>query len=246
LWGPSWNIFWFELARVVSRHKDLGRSHSVIRGHIAAHSLSSMAGGHVEKRNVGPNENYPLFQKHDAGCNVDSSSILHIRSLPLLRSRCKNTCLFKEGYSWIRGALQYSRKFLQVLICNENLVFLNKILHANQHILVFVWLLLALINVSLIVVERQLKESSKYQSIERNATRKYYPTQVKVKQKGTHSKMSKTWIMYQHEFHFRHKIQFAKPFFRDPKLFIKTASSISCCCSRPEWTCTHKNTMKDE
>jgi hypothetical protein len=193
LWGPSWNIFWFELGRVVSRHKDLGRSHGVIRGQVAAHSLSSMEGRHFEKCNVGPNENYPLFQKHNAGCNVDSSSILHMRSFQLLRSRCKNTCLFKEGYSWIRGVLQYSRKFLQVLICNENLVFLNKIFRANQHILVFVaphipWLLLALVNVSHIVVERQLKESSKYQSIERNATRKYCPAQVKVKQKGTHSK----------------------------------------------------------
>ncbi len=84
-------------------------------------------------------------------------------------------------------------------------------------------------------VERQLKQSSKYQSIERKATRKYCPAQLKVKQKGTHSKMSKTWIMYQHEFHFRCKIQCTKTDFWDPKLFINTASSISCCCSWPEW-----------
>jgi hypothetical protein len=72
------------------------------------------------------------------------------------------------------------------------------------------WLLLALINVSHIDVERQLNESAKYQSIERNATRKYCRAQSKVKQNGTHSKMSKTWIMYQHEFHLRHKIQCTK------------------------------------
>jgi len=127
-----------------------------------------MEGGHFEKRNVGPNENYPLFQKHNAGCNVDSSSILHMRSLPLLRSRCKNTCLFK-----------YSRKFLQVLICNENLVSLNKILHADQTYLSLCGTSYAMVAscthqcLSHRCVERQLKQSSKYQSIERKATRKY-------------------------------------------------------------------------
>jgi hypothetical protein len=38
------------------------------------------------------------------------------------------------------------------------------------------------------------------------------------------------------------KFSAQKTDFWDPKLFINTASSISCCCSWPEWTCTHTST----